>query len=82
MHREDIVVTVECELAEFYCGALKEVLYSHTKMLAATEGSVIKNKRMKIEIKPGYGEHTTLRFPLKGHESFGSLPSDLVIKFK
>lgn len=35
-----------------------------------------------VEIKPGFGEHTVLRYPGVGNESFGSKPSDLVIKFK
>ena len=48
MHKEDIEVTVECELFEFYCGALKEINYSKNKMLAATSGSYIKNQYMTI----------------------------------
>lgn len=72
MHREDIEITVECELHEFYSGALKEVSYARTKMLPATDGSYIKNQTITIEIKPGFGEHTTIRYPAKGNESFGS----------
>ena len=36
MREEDIQITVECELYEFYSGALKEIQYSRKKMLAAT----------------------------------------------
>jgi len=35
-----------------------------------------------IEVKPGYGEHTVLRYPGKGNEAFASCPSDLVVRFK
>lgn len=82
MRREDIEITVDCELQEFYSGALKEINYGRSKMLPATEGSYIKNQILKIEILPGYGEHTSIRYPKKGHESFGSKPSDLIVKFK
>jgi DnaJ family protein B protein 13 len=41
--KEDIQVTVECELHEFYCGALKEINYGRVKMQAATEAFTVKN---------------------------------------
>lgn len=37
---------------------------------------------MTIEIRKGYGEHTKITYPGKGHESFGSNPSDLIVNFK
>lgn len=80
--KEDINVTVECELHEFYCGALKEINYGRVKMQAATEAFTVKNQTMTIEIRPGYGEHTTIRYPGRGHESYGAKPSDLIVKFK
>ena len=82
LHKEDVKITVECELHEFYCGALKEINYGRIKMHAATDAYTIKNQFIKIEIRPGYGEHTTIRYPGRGHESYGSQPSDLIIKFK
>jgi len=82
LRKDDIRITVECELHEFYCGALKEINYGRIKMQAATDAYLIKNQIMKIEIRPGYGEHTTIRYPGKGHEAYGSKPSDLIVKFK
>ena len=81
-HQNDIEVTVECELNEFYCGALKEIQYQKIKRLAVADKTDLRTQTMTIEVKPGYGEHTCLRYPGKGHEAFASKPSDLVIKFK
>ena len=75
-------MTVECQLHEFFCGALKDINYPMKKMYAATEGSSIKNEWITVEVRPGFGEHTTIRYPGRGHEAFGSDPSDLIIKFK
>lgn len=35
-----------------------------------------------VSVKPGYGEHTTLRFPRHGNKAFGAHASDLIVKFK
>ena len=78
---EDIVVVLECELFEFYNGAVKEVEYPRRKLLSTTESYVTDGERFQIEILPGYGEHTTLVYKERGHESFGSKPSNLIIKF-
>jgi DnaJ-class molecular chaperone len=80
--KADIVITVVCTLFEFYCGALKKVEYQKMKAQALVDNAVVVNKTLTIEVKPGYGEQTTLRFPEHGHESFGAKPSDLIIKFK
>ncbi len=39
-------------------------------------------KRLTVTVKPGYGEHTTLRFERFGNHSHGAHPSDLLIRFK
>ena len=79
---EDIVVTLECELFEFYNGAIKEVSYARRKMLAATEASTTQAERFNIEVLPGFDESTELKFAGRGHESFGANNSDLIVKFK
>ena len=78
---DDIVVTVECELFEFYNGAVKEINYSRKKMLAATEAFQKENQRLNVTVLPGYSEDTTLTFSGMGHEAFGANNSDLVVKF-
>lgn len=35
-----------------------------------------------VSVKPGYGEHTTLRFPKHGNKAFGAHASDLIVKFR
>ena len=35
---------------------------------------------LEIQVKPGYGEHTTLSFSRLGNECFGSHPSDLIVR--
>ena len=78
---EDIVVTVECELFEFYNGAVKEINYQRKKMLAATEAFQRENQRLNITVLPGYSESTTLTFSGMGDEAFGANKSDLIVKF-
>ena len=78
---DDIVVVLECELFEFFNGAIKEVEYARKKLLSTTEQSVTEPHKFEIEILPGFGEQTTLVYKNLGNESFGSQPSDLVIKF-
>lgn len=77
----DVEVTVDCSLFEFYNGALKEVLYMQTEAFDGSEESDQHEKTIMIQVKAGYGEHTTLRFPRLGNKSFGAHPSDLVIRF-
>ena len=38
-------------------------------------------KSITVQVKPGYGEHTTLRFPRYGNKAVGAHPSDLIVKF-
>ena len=78
---EDIVVTLECELYEFYNGAVKEVNYARKQMLSQTTGSVVNAERLQITVLPGYSTDTRLVFERRGHESYGAYPSDLIIKF-
>ena len=79
---EDIVVTLECELFEFYNGAIKEVNYARTMILVSTDAKETKAERLEVTVLPGFSEQTELRFKEKGHEAFGAKNSDLVIKFK
>ena len=79
---QDIVVTLECQLFEFYNGAIKEVNYARTKLLVSTDATETIPERLSVTILPGFSEETELRFKEKGHEAFGAKNSDLVIKFK
>lgn len=63
----DVEVTVDCTLYEFYNGALKEVFYTVKEVFDHGEpdegADNVVQKSIKVTVKPGYGEHTTLRFP-------------------
>lgn len=65
----DIEVTVECSLFEFYNGALKEVFYQVQEVYDHGENDEDNkiDKSIMVTVKPGYGEHTTLRFPKMGN---------------
>lgn len=78
---DDVEVAVDCSLFEFYNGALKEVHYCINKLFAGSDETEEEQKSIVVTVKPGYGEHTTLRFSKMGNQSFGSSPSDLIIKF-
>jgi DnaJ family protein B protein 4 len=79
---KDVEVTVECSLFEFYNGTIKEVSFERSVVNENNDGSHAVQAEIKVEVKPGYSEKTTLRFPQLGHRTFGAHPSDLVIKFK
>ena len=53
---EDIVVTLECELFEFYNGAIKEVNYARTILLVSTDAKETKAERLEITVLPGFSE--------------------------
>lgn len=78
----DIVVTLECELYEFYNGAIKEVNVARKCMLTETKSSVVNAERFQVQVQPGFSPETKLVYKGKGHESFSAHPSDLIICFK
>ena len=79
---EDIVVTLECELYEFYNGSVKEVNYARQQMLSSTNGSVVNAERFQVTILPGYSEETKLVYEGRGHEAFGAHTSNLIVQLK
>ena len=54
----DIVVTLECELYEFFNGAVKEVNLARKQMLSTTQGSVVNSERFDLTVLPGFSEST------------------------
>lgn len=78
---DDIEVTVECSLYEFYNGALKEVFYNQVQLYEGSDETEEVEKSINVQVKPGYNQNTTLRFPRHGNKAFGAHPSDLIVKF-
>ncbi len=60
---QDVEVTVECSLFEFYNGALKDVSYERSVVYENNDGSHVDQAEIKVAIKPGYSDKTVLRFP-------------------
>ena len=79
---QDVEVTVECSLFEFYNGALKDVSYERSVVNENNDGSHVDQAEIKVSIKPGYSDKTVLRFPKLGNRTYGAQSSDLVINFK
>lgn len=78
----DIDVTLECELFEFFNGAVKEVNIARKTMLSETQGNVVSSERFNVIVMPGFSEETRLVFPGRGHQAFAAHPSDLIVRFK
>jgi DnaJ-class molecular chaperone len=79
---KDIEVTVECTLAEFYMGCLKTVSYCATQVQHDARSTKQVERTHQVQIHPGYGEKTVLKFACKGNEVIGADATNLVIKFK
>ena len=76
----DLYITCECTLEEFFYGCKKELYFERIVLLGdeRTEKFTVVSKH--VEIKPGMGPWTVLRFPHEGHERFGHEKSELIIK--
>ncbi|EGR31575.1 hypothetical protein IMG5_106680 [Ichthyophthirius multifiliis] len=90
-------VIVQCTLSELYNGCSKDVIYQRiilnqdgrtTKEIKETkqfQGFRIKKqfqKNRQLEIKPGYKNGQTIRYPRQGNETPGLYNSDLVFIIK
>lgn len=78
---QDVEVTVQCSLFEFYNGAYKEVSYERSYIYSDEELRTCEDE-ITIEVKPGYSKDTVLRFPGLGNEAVGAFTSDLVVRFE
>lgn len=77
----DLYVTCECTLEEFFFGCNKELQFER-RTLHGDERTETNVKQLReIEIKPGMGPWSELRFHQEGHEIFCDEKSDLVVKF-
>ena len=64
---EDIVVTVECTLQEFYNGSMKQVNFS--RKVVDHDAKSVRSAPccQQVEVKPGYSESTELAFSKMGN---------------
>ena len=75
-------MTLDCELFEFYNGAVKEVSIARKTMLSDTPGHVVSAERFNVVVLPGFSAETRLVLPGRGHQAFAANPSDLIVRFK
>lgn len=78
---EDITITLDCTLQEFYNGCLKKVNYQRMVLLHDGKTCREKSDEISVEVKPGFSEKTVLSFSNKGNEAEGHKPSKLIVKF-
>lgn len=78
----DITVTVDCTLAEFYNGSIKQVAYERNEVQHDAKTTKCERKVQQVEVKPGFSESSELVFKKEGHQSAGHINADLIIKFK
>lgn len=66
---EDIVVSLECTLYEFYNGCLKKIEFERDVLSHDGRTTRPEKEELNIEVKPGFSEKTVLEFPSKGNEA-------------
>ena len=64
---EDIVVTLECTLAELYNGSIKYANYDRNIVQHDAKTTRAERQRQQVEVKPGFSESTELVFKKLGH---------------
>ncbi|CDW80823.1 dnaj homolog subfamily b member 13-like [Stylonychia lemnae] len=77
---QELRVNVECTLEEFFFGCKKEILFERIQLMADERSEKVQVISREIEIKPGMGPWTELRFPKEGHQRFANEQSDLIIQ--
>lgn len=78
----DITVTVECTLAEFYNGSMKQVHYEATQVQHDARTCKQVQRFLNVQVHPGFSEKTVLTYKNKGNEVVGRDATNLVVKFK
>ena len=79
---EDIVVTLDCCLEEFYNGSIKQVDYQQAVVQHDAKSIKFERKVQQVEVKPGFNESTELVFKKLGHQAAGHIAANLIVKFK
>lgn len=79
---QDIVITLECTLHEFYNGCLKKIEFDRDQLQFDGKTTRLQHNELNVEVKPGYSEQTVLTFPNLGNEAYAHRASRLLIKFR
>lgn len=78
----DITLIVDCTLEELFHGCYKTVCYERTLLEKDGKGTRQEKVEREVEIKPGSGAHTEIKFSQEGNEKFRYITSDVIIKVK
>lgn len=76
----NVEVTVQCSIAEFYRGSVKQVFFNRTKIGLDGRTYSTVSECQNLQVKPGDPSGTSFTFKGKGNEEYGHPRSDLVIK--
>ena len=79
---DDVVLTLECTLEDFYNGCVLIAAYEATQVQHDARTTKLVRCSQRVQVQPGYSESTELTYSNKGHEIPGMPATDLVIKFK
>jgi DnaJ-class molecular chaperone len=67
---EDLVVGCECTLEELYMGCMKRLSYTRTVLNQDGKTPKKQDQTFDVEIKPGHGAGSVLRFVGRGNEGY------------
>lgn len=79
---QPIIIVLKCSLEELYNGAFKEIKYMKNKLNFDGRTTELKEMSLNVEVLPGYGNDTVIRFEEQGHESPGKKNGDLIVKIQ
>ena len=77
---DDLYIDCDCTLEEFFYGCKKELQFERRTLHGDERTETNVTQLREIEIRPGMGPWTELRFPQEGHEVFCNERSDLVVR--
>ena len=77
----DVIVTVECTLEEFYCGSVKEISYTINKVQHDSRQTKPVHVKKFVQVEPGFSASTVLTFKGEGNQLPKHENANLVIHF-
>ena len=78
----DIEVTVECTIAEFLMGSMKQINYQICQVQHDARTTKQVARSQAVQVNPGFSESTIVTYKGQGNEVIGKSPTNLIVKFK
>jgi len=79
---KDLEVVIDCNLQELYNGCMKKITFDRSVLNLDGKTTRVVRESKEIEIKPGYGKNTQLKYAHQGHEVYGHPTTNLIAKIK